>query len=345
MPIAFDNWIWDKGPVPLDHFREGTYLKMKLIIIAVVVVILGLIIYGAVGNYFYNFALSANDEKEFLEGNPHLEESVAVMAQVAEAAEQADVEFEADHQPTALSIVSKDKLQLKLHADVYHNDEADHKWAIVGHGYTMDASGMTRWIRHFYEKGYHVLAPDFRGHGRSEGEYIGMGWHDRLDMLQWIDEIINIDPAAEIALFGISMGGATVMMTSGEELPSNVKVVVEDCGYASVSDVFIYQLDDLFGLPEFPIINAANTVTKIRAGYDLYEASAENQVTKSKIPTLFIHGDQDTFVPYKMLDDVYNAANVDKEKLVIQGAGHGEAEKVNPDLYWNTIWEFVGKYM
>lgn len=320
-------------------------MKKKMVIISASVVVLLGIAYGAVGNYFYNFALNADDEKEFLEGNPHLEESEAVMAEVAEAAEEADNQFKVEHPASSMSIVSNDELKLKLHADIYENESGNSKWAIVTHGYTGNAASMTRWVRNFYEQGYNVLAPDLRGHGNSEGEYIGMGWHDRLDMLQWIDEIIQKDANAEIVLFGISMGGATVMMTSGEELPSNVKVIVEDCGYASVADVFAYQLDDLFGLPEFPVMNAANTVTNIRAGYDLYEASAVDQVSKSKTPTLFIHGDADTFVPYEMLDEVYNAASVEKDKLVIEGAGHGEAEKVNPELYWKTIWDFVTKYI
>ncbi|WP_186580268.1 alpha/beta hydrolase [Aquibacillus kalidii] len=319
--------------------------KKKFIIVLSIVVVLLVVAYGAVGNYFYNFALNAQEEKDFLEGNEHLQESEAVVASVAEAEDWADEEFAKENEPSDLTIVSQDDLELALHADVYENDEANHKWAIVTHGYSGRASHMTRWVRNFHDKGYNVLAPDLRGHGESEGNYIGMGWHDRLDMLQWIDEIIQKDSEAEIVLLGVSMGGATVMMTSGEELPSNVKVIVEDCGYSTVSGVFTYQLKDLFNLPEFPVINAADTVAKMRAGYGLYEASAVEQVAKSKTPMLFIHGDQDSFVPYEMLDEVYEAAQVEKEKLVIEGAGHGEAVTVNPALYWNTVWGFVDKYM
>jgi uncharacterized protein len=160
----------------------------------------------------------------------------------------------------------------------------------------------------------------------------------------WDHGWITCYPA--IVLFGISMGGATVMMASGEEeLPANVKVIVEDCGYSSVSEVFVYQLDDLFGLPEFPVMNAANTITRLRAGYDLYEANAVEQVAKSDTPMLFIHGEGDTFVPFEMLDEVYNAANVEKEKLIIPEANHGDAEKVDPVIYWNTLWGFVDKFM
>ncbi|HZH62711.1 MAG TPA: alpha/beta hydrolase [Metabacillus sp.] len=319
-------------------------MKKKLIIFGTIVTLL-VIVYFLVGNYFYNFALNVDREKEFLEDNPHLEESKAVVATVAEGAKLADDLFNKEHKPAQLNVISSDNQQLKLNAYLYENNQTQHKWAIVVHGYNGNAKGMTRYVRNFYEKGYNVLSPDLRGHGKSEGDYIGMGWPDRKDMLLWIEQIIKKDPEAEIVLFGVSMGGATVMMTSGEDLPENVKVIVEDCGYSSVSDVFAYQLDDLFGLPEFPIMNAANTVTNIRAGYDLYEASAVEQVGKSVTPMLFIHGDADTFVPFEMLDDVYEAANVDKEKLIIPDANHGDAEKVDPEAYWNTVWGFVDKYI
>ncbi|GAE27409.1 hypothetical protein JCM9140_3554 [Halalkalibacter wakoensis JCM 9140] len=318
----------------------------KLLLLAGGILAIGILAYGFVGNYFYNFALDVEEEKEFLDDNPHLAESEAVLASVAEEAKIADELFKKETKLGEWQITSTDKLHLQLHADVYENERPTNKWAVVVHGYTSSASSMTRYARHFYEKEYHVVVPDLRGHGNSEGHYIGMGWHDRLDLLQWVNLIIEKDPNAEIVLFGISMGGATVMMASGEEsLPDNVKVIVQDCGYSSVSDVFIYQLDDLFGLPEFPIMNAANTVTKWRAGYDLYEASAVDQVAKSDTPMLFIHGDADTFVPYEMLDEVYRAATVEKEKLIIEGAGHGDAEKVDPELYWNTVWSFVERYI
>lgn len=319
-------------------------MKKRLIILFVTMVLVIGVAYFAVGNYFYNYALSATDEKEFLDDNPNLAESEFIDAYREAKEKRLDEQFEMQHPPTSLEIKSKDDLQLKLHSNVFEKEDSN-KWALVIHGYTSRADYMTRWVRNFHDKGYNVLAPDLRGHGDSEGDYIGMGWHDRLDTLQWIDEIIAIDPEAEIVLFGVSMGGATVMMASGEALPDNVKVIVEDCGYSTVSGVFVYQLDDLFGLPEFPVLHAANTMTKFRAGYDLYKASAVDQVAKSNKPILFIHGDADTFVPYVMLDEVYEAATVEKEKLIIPGAGHGDAVKVAPDLYWQTLWKFVDSYI
>lgn len=317
----------------------------KVIIILLIIAVILVILYFGIGKYFYDFAINAKTKKAFMEENPDLPSSDSIESVTAKKQKQLDKDFESLHKPSEMTVISKDKLQLRLNGYVYKQQEVSNKWVILIHGYNNSAKSMIRWVRNFYEKGYNVLTPDLRGHGKSEGEYIGMGWHDRLDLLLWIDRVIKEDPNAKIALFGVSMGGATVMMASGEDLPANVKVIVEDCGYTSALDVFIYQLGVLFGLPKFPVMQAANTVIKLKTGYDLNEASAIKQVAKSKTPILFIHGDQDTFVLFKMLDELYHAATADKEKLIIKGAGHWIAELVDPELYWNTVWSFVNKYI
>ena len=66
---------------------------------------------------------------------------------------------------------------------------------------------MSNYGKKFYDMGYNVLIPDLRGHGMSEGDYIGMGWDERLDIIDLINYIIDVDKDSEIVLFGVSMGG------------------------------------------------------------------------------------------------------------------------------------------
>ena len=204
---------------------------------------------------------------------------------------------------------------------------------------------MAFYAENFYNMGYNVLVPDLRGHGKSEGDYIGMGWNDRKDILRWIDLILKENNNAEIILHGVSMGGATVMMTSGEELSENIKCIIEDCGYSSVVDEFEDKLKNIFNLPKTPILQVADLVSRVRAGYWFSDASSVSQLKKAKVPILFIHGDKDDFVPYDMLDKVYNAADVEKEKLVVEGAEHAKYAYVKPELYWNTISNFINKHL
>lgn len=231
---------------------------------------------------------------------------------------------------------------LKLHAYLAENKKADGKYVIVFHGYSGEAIHMKGFMKHLYDMGFSVLAPDARAHGASEGKVRGMGWLERKDALLWADMLIRKNENCRIALFGVSMGGATVMMTSGEEaLPKQVFAAVEDCGYTSVWDEFVHQLKGMFHLPSFPLLDLSNIVTRIRGGYDFREASSVEQVKKCKIPMLFIHGEKDTFVPFSMLDEVYNAATCDKRKLVISGANHALSAATDPDTYWSTVEEFL----
>ena len=244
---------------------------------------------------------------------------------------------------TDLFLKSKDNL--KLHNYIIKNKNKSNKWIIAVHGYTSNGKYMASYAQKFYEMGYNIIIPDLRGHGKSDGDYIGMGWHDRLDLLDWTDYVINKNKDCRIIWYGVSMGAATVMMATGENVPSNVKVAIEDCGYTSVWDEFKIQLKSLFGLPSFPVLNAASTISNIKAGYTLKQGSSIEQIKKSKIPILFIHGSEDKFVPFNMLDELYNAATCQKDKLVVEGAAHAESDSVNPELYWNKIDEFIENYV
>ena len=113
-----------------------------------------------------------------------------------------------------------------------------------------------------------------RATGESEGEYIGMGWLDKDDLKCWIDLIIKQNNNSNIILHGSSMGAATVLMASGDELSSNVKAIIEDSGYTSVWDIFASEAKARFNLPAFPVLNMFEIVANFRAKYDIKEASA-----------------------------------------------------------------------
>ena len=322
--------------------------KTKKIVISVISLILVLLIggLGFVGNYFFEYALLRQEGIETaanIDTNaPQSVETVAEVANKEKAREEVDKWLE-NVKTDETTIESEDGL--KLWGKMYFQEEKTDKWVIIAHGYTSSSEHIQPIALNFYNQGYNVLTPDMRAHGNSEGKFIGMGWLDRKDMLKWIDYVVNFDPNSQIVLYGESMGGATVMMTSGEELPGNVKAIVEDCGYTSVWDMFEKELYERFKLPSFPILNAAKVVTKIRAKYDFKEASALEQVKKSVTPILFTHGGDDTYVPTEMIYRLYDAATCEKDMLVIDGAGHGAAPDVDPETYYEKVFSFLSKYV
>lgn len=306
--------------------------RFKKITISIFIVLLTLFIGGSslVGVLFYNLALNANYSKDIIYAEYNDENLNDAQKWLEEKSNYSDKYIE-----------SYDKLQ--LHSYVVNQNS--NKWAIVVHGYGGSGKLMSDKSKYFYDMGYNVLIPDLRGHGKSEGDYIGMGWKDRLDIISWINFIIKENPNAEIVLHGTSMGAATVLMTSGENLPSNVKAIVADCAYTSAWDEFSYQLETYLKVPSYYILNVTNMVTKLKAGYSLKEASALECVKKATVPILFIHGDKDKFVPYSMMDKLYDATISPKEKLTIEGGEHANSDLVSPFLYWLTVEDFLNQYV
>ena len=304
-------------------------LIVGLIILICIFIITGFI----TGNFLFNLALNPKSSKSIIFNN-EFDEVKANMR----------IENEKWLEENAKEVFIEDK-KIKLHSYEVVNAKPSKIWVIAVHGYTDSAYFMVNAAKQFLNYGYNVLMPDLRAHGKSEGKYIGMGWLDRLDLIKWIDYLIATYGDIKIILYGISMGAATVMMASGEKLPSNVRMVIEDCGYTSVWDEFAHELKYLFHMPTFPALYNANIITRIRAGYSLRKASCVKQIKKSKIPILFIHGDEDKFVPFYMLDKLYDAATCKKEKLVIKGAGHAEAQAVDPQKYWHIVRKFIKRYI
>lgn len=246
--------------------------------------------------------------------------------------------LESQHQD--ICITSTDGLRLQG----YYFPQEGHLYALLCHGYASKPAHLAGIAKRFYDMGFSVITPFVRGHGPSEAPCYGMGWLDRLDLLLWIDHILKEDPEAEILLYGVSMGGAAVMMAAGEDLPANVKCVIEDCGYSSAWDEFALQMKNLFHLPPIPLLPAADLVCQLRAGYGFREASAVEQLKKASVPMLFIHGEEDAFVPYSMLDVVYQAcASAEKVKLSVPGGAHAQSVFADPELYWRFINAFVEK--
>lgn len=225
-------------------------------------------------------------------------------------------------------------------------EESSHAYAVLCHGYAGRPLDLAPEALQAHRQGISVLMPAARGHERNSDRYIGMGWLDAHDLVGWINRIRELDPQARVALYGVSMGGAEVMMASGLDLPPNVRCIVEDCGFTSVWDEFCVQMRDLLHLPPTPLLNAADAVCRARAGYGFKEASATSQLRRARVPMLFIHGTADTFVPFYMLDQVYEAcASPVKQRLAVVGAGHGQSACTDPGLYWRTVGAFLAEHL
>lgn len=234
---------------------------------------------------------------------------------------------------------------LKLDAWYVPAANGSNKTAVIAHGFDGNKEKMAEYGEMFHRLGYNVLIPDDRAAGASEGTLIGYGWTDRKDYVRWINQVIQKNGQDEnIVMFGVSMGGATTMMTAGERLPSNVKAFIEDCGYDNVYNETAYQAGELYNLPGFPLVNIVSAISKVRAGYSYFEASSVKQLHKNTRPMFFIHGSKDDFVPTKMVYKNYAATKGPKELWIVKGAKHAKSFETNPAVYQAKVAAFLAQY-
>lgn len=304
---------------------------------------------SAIGTFFVRFAVMRKDRFNPMimpeaekESSAQHEKRQRIIKENAEAFRRYAEAFLAERGTEMAEIVSSDGIPLK--AEVHPAD--GHRWAILIHGYMGNRMMMRNPAAVYSSWGYSTLLPDNRAHGESGGKWVGMGWLDKDDIRLWIDWIAERDPEARIVLHGISMGGATVMMASGLDLPANVRAAVEDCGYTSVWDIFRDELKAVFHLPAFPVLHMYSVMSSVLAGYSPRKASSLRMLGSSRIPMLFIHGDDDHFVGTYMLDACFSAKESGgREKLLIRDAGHGEAYLRDPQRYFTVLRDFLSRYV
>jgi fermentation-respiration switch protein FrsA (DUF1100 family) len=252
-----------------------------------------------------------------------------------------------ENNPEDIALTAYDGVQLRAY--FIRQEPASKKFVILAHGYGSEGFGVVHFTEYYLNQGFSVLLPDARGHGRSGGDFIDYGWFSRLDYQQWINYLIRLfGDDIEIILHGVSMGGSTVLMTGGEPIPFNVKALVSDCAYTSAWDILSYLFTtrySLYGSSIDRVMRSASDYTALQAGYSLEEASTLNQVKKSVTPTLFIHGEEDDFIPVTMAYQLFEASPVEKELLIVPGAGHGQSVFTDEDTYYNVLDNFLSRYI
>lgn len=248
--------------------------------------------------------------------------------------------FSSDTDTESIQVTAKDGAVLKGH--LYRQKQETDLWMIVVHGYQSSETEAQSTGAGFFERGYNILTYSLRGHEPSGGKYITMGAKDKDDLLAWTDFLVQKYPQSKIVFHGTSMGGATVLLASGETLPQNVVAVIDDCGYSDLWSIFERELKLRFGLPTFPVLHMANFVGRFKAGFSIRGVKPIDAVRKATVPILFIHTTGDDFVPASMTEELYQAKTQGiREKYLVEGFNHAQAKKAEGDRYFQKIDQFV----
>lgn len=234
---------------------------------------------------------------------------------------------------------------LVLSGRYYHNRDGA-PLDIGFHGYRShpitDFSGGTELS---FQMGHNVLLVDQRAHGKSEGKTISFGILERRDILSWVDYAMErFGDNVKILLYGVSMGGATVLMGTDLPLPENVKGIIADCPYSKPLDVILH-VGKTTVFPQWLIRAFAIISARIYGGFDLLETDAVKAVKNTKVPILILHGEADHYVPCDMSAEIQKANPEMVCRFTFPGAAHGISYLVDTPRYHKIVQTFVTQIM
>ncbi|MBC7259625.1 MAG: alpha/beta fold hydrolase [Chloroflexi bacterium] len=212
-----------------------------------------------------------------------------------------------------------------------------------GHAGSMDPD--LKYAPWFHERGISVLMFDFRGHGRSGGRYVSMGYFERRDLLA-AERFLLGRGYTRIGVLGFSMGGAVAI--SGAPLSQNIRAVAADGSFVWLRDA-IYEGMRERGIPGAPAKCLAFLAVKLadwRLGADLEEADPGLWASKvAPRALLLIHGEQDPYTSTEEVRAMFASAGAPKELWVVPGAGHRNVDEVEPEAYKQKVLEFFERYL
>lgn len=196
----------------------------------------------------------------------------------------------------------------------------------------------------FGENGCCVLCPEQRGQGGSGGEYMGFGLTERYDCLDWANWAAEKMPGVPVYLCGVSMGASTVLMAAGLELPGNVRGIIADCGFTSPSAIWEHVAKNHLHL-RYDLCNGpARRKWRRRISVDMDDCTCVEAMKNCRVPVLFIHGEEDHFVPVEMTYENYAACAAPKELLIVPGAEHGMSYLTDREAYEKKVLEFWQRF-
>lgn len=213
---------------------------------------------------------------------------------------------------------------LKLHGRYYHVKDGA-PLNIGFHGYRATA------LRDFcvganesLKRGHNLLLIDQRGQGMSEGRTITMGVKEHKDVVSWVNYANErFGSNTKIILYGVSMGAASVVMSTALDLPKNVTGVIADCPYNAPKDILLSVCENDMGINKriaYPLIWLS---ARVLGGFDINAITCEKAVKNAKIPVLILHGEDDRYVPCEMSEDIKKANPAMVSRYTFPDAGHG----------------------
>jgi pimeloyl-ACP methyl ester carboxylesterase len=208
---------------------------------------------------------------------------------------------------------------------------------VLVHGKDINRQHFVGAAKRFVDEGVAVVAFDQRGHGRSTGEFVTYGAKEVGDLKLVIDvALAKWGRTLPVVVVGESLGAAVALQTAAVD--PRVRVVVAGAAFADLTTVIDDHAPAILG----KAAKAKAIEVAERAGdFHVADISPERSARSITVPTLLLHGSEDTYLPLRHSLRIYEGLAGPKELVRLEGVDH--IGILLSDEAWKQIDRFVGQ--
>jgi len=172
-----------------------------------------------------------------------------------------------------------------------------------------------------HRRGFSVLAVDYRGYGLSTGRPSERGLYRDIDATLTLLDEARRDPRVPLVYWGRSLGTAVAAYAAARRAPDGVLL---EAGFPDARAL----------LRHMPVLWALSW-------FSSYRFPTARWMRDVRVPTLVIHGTEDTIVPFEVGEQLFAQLAGPKRFHAVPGGDHNDIAPRRPDEYWRAVDAFI----
>lgn len=212
---------------------------------------------------------------------------------------------------------------------------------ILLHGYKANRLEMISRCEIFRNAGYNLLLYDARGCGESEGDLVSFGYYEIRDLLAAL-RFLKVNGDSEIAIYGFSQGGATILMAA--DSLKDIKCIIAEGTFDKLENAIDNRFESTLYIPGKFGAWLMIPFAESKLGININKIEPVNEVSKINFPILIIGGENDDRTLKENTIMLYETAKEPKELWIVKNSGHTDIFSNNPEIYRSEVLDFLNKY-
>ena len=218
-------------------------------------------------------------------------------------------DFGVDYEP--FDVATKDGE--RLHGWTLHPASRPLARIVYFHGNGGNLSVWAPILAGIAQRGYEVVAFDYRGYGSSTGRPTERGLYRDVDAI--------VSYTCGDVYWGRSLGVCMAAYAATIQPP---RALILESGFRDVRALL-----------------ARSPVLLILSLFSAYRFSAGAHLARTRVPALVIHGDADTVIPFRLGRQLFERLAGPKAFVTIRGGDHNDVAPPDPDAYWSAVVRFI----